>query len=162
MLKLVHELSYFTRKKSVKKLYLIRCFYGYNSWLVFRNSSVISKNCSFSTLVNKGKSYDNSNLKITRFSYKQRFCSTQLQRCLTFSWIELQMLLRCCLIHITIITLRHTLYLVYLNLGLYMLYPCDLFFHFQSHFHCHYSYNSIKTDTLAFSSFFRTCPIIFG
>ena len=43
------------------------------------------------------------------------FFSTQPQYCLTFSWIELQMLLRCCLMHINIILLRsYFLYLVYL------------------------------------------------
>ena len=31
------------------------------------------------------------------FSYKQRFFSSQSQCCLTFSWIEIQMLLKCCL-----------------------------------------------------------------
>ena len=40
------------------------------------------------------------------------------------------MLLRCCLIHITIMILRHILYLVYLcpcrGLGLFMLRLCDL------------------------------------
>ena len=42
------------------------------------------------------------------------FFSTQPQYCLTFSWIELQMLLRRCLTHRTIIILRHILHLVYL------------------------------------------------
>ena len=39
--------------------------------------------------------------------YKQHVFSSQSQRCLTFSWIQLKMLLRCCLIHITIIILRN-------------------------------------------------------
>ena len=43
---------------------------------------------------------------------------SQPQSCWNFSWIELQMLLRCCLIHITIIILRHILYLVFLCLCL--------------------------------------------
>lgn len=46
----------------------------------------------------------------------------------------LQILLRCCFIHIAIIIFRHILYLVYLNpclvLGLFMAYQCDLFFIF--------------------------------
>ena len=67
-------------------------------------------------------------LKYTLF-YKQQFFSTQC--CLTFKWIELQMLLWCCLIHIIIIILRHILYLVnlcpYLGLGLFMSYLCHLF-----------------------------------
>ena len=40
------------------------------------------------------------------------FFSTQPQCCLTFLWIELQMLLMCCLIQISIIILRQFLYLV--------------------------------------------------
>ena len=43
----------------------------------------------------------------------------------TFSWIELQMLLRCCLIHIAITILRHILSWVYLC-------PC------LACFHCHW------------------------
>ena len=60
------------------------------------------------------------------------------------------MLLRCCLIHISIIILRHFLYLLYLGLGLFMSYLCDLLFIFififiminctiswiQTHFFC--------------------------
>ena len=61
-------------------------------------------------------------LNVTRLFNKQRFVSTQPQCCLTFPWIKLQMLLRCYLIHVTIIILRH-LYLVYsspcLGLGLF-------------------------------------------
>ena len=45
------------------------------------------------------------------------------------------MLLRCCLRHITIIVLRHILYLAYLSpflsLGLFMPYLCDLFFNWS-------------------------------
>ena len=64
----------------------------------------------------------------------QCFIPSQPQCCLTSSWIELQMLLRCCLIHITIILLRQFLYLLYLcpclDLGSFMSYLCDLFFIF--------------------------------
>ena len=63
--------------------------------------------------------------------YKQRFFSTQPQCCLTFSWIELQVLLRCCLIHRSIIILRDFLYFIYLfsclDLGLSISYLCHLF-----------------------------------
>ena len=66
--------------------------------------------------------------------YKQRFFSPQPQCCLTFSWIELQILLMCCLIHISIIILSHILYLLYLclclDLDLFMSCLCDLFFIF--------------------------------
>ena len=51
---------------------------------------------------------------------------------LTFSWIELHMLLRCCLIHLSITILRDFLYLLYLylfiDLSLYMSYLWALFF----------------------------------
>ena len=60
----------------------------------------------------------------TCFFHMQRFFSTQPQCCSTFLWIELQMLLRCCLIHISIIILRHFLYLLYLcpwlDIGLFV------------------------------------------
>ena len=47
--------------------------------------------------------------------YKQRVLSTQFQCCSTFSWTELQMLLRCCLIYISIITLTSkALYIYYI------------------------------------------------
>ena len=46
----------------------------------------------------------------TRFFYKQRFSSTQPQCCLTFLWIELQLLLSCCLTYKNNMILRHFLY----------------------------------------------------
>ena len=68
--------------------------------------------------------------------------STQPQCCLIFAWIELQMLLRCCLIHISFIILRHFLYLLYLypclDLGLFMSY---LFMWCIFHFHLHFLYD---------------------
>ena len=72
------------------------------------------------------------------FLYKQRFFQPQCY--LTFLWIELQMLLRCCLKNISIIILRHFLYLFYLrfclDLGLcvVMSYLCGLIFIFISIF----------------------------
>ena len=63
--------------------------------------------------------------------YKEHFFLTPPQCCLTFSWIELHMLLRCCLIHITIIMVGYVLHLIYLclclTLGLFMLYLWNLF-----------------------------------
>ena len=74
-------------------------------------------------------------IKCTFFFYKQHFFSTQPQCCLTISWIEPQMLLRCCLAYTIIIMLRHILHLVYLcpcpDLGLFMSYLCDIFFIFS-------------------------------
>ena len=62
------------------------------------------------------------------FFYKQRFFSTFLR-------IELQILLKCCLIHLTIIILRHILYLAYLclwlGLYLFMSYLYDLLYIFS-------------------------------
>ena len=67
------------------------------------------------------------------FLYAMLF-SNSVSVLLIFSWIELQMLLRCCLIHISIIIVRHFLYTLYLcsflDLGLFMSYICDLFFIF--------------------------------
>ena len=72
----------------------------------------------------------------TFFAYKQRFFSTQPQCCLTFSWIQLQMLPRYCLIHISIIILRHFVFTMFtifttftprLDLCLFMSVLCDLF-----------------------------------
>ena len=64
--------------------------------------------------------------------YKQRFFSTHPLCCFTFLWIGLLMLLRCCLMDITIIRLRHILHLACrcpcLALGLLMSYLGDLFF----------------------------------
>ena len=59
-----------------------------------------------------GRKIDRTSNYLHSFFYKQRLFSTHPHCCLTFSWIELQMLLRCCLKHITIVILRHILYLV--------------------------------------------------
>ena len=66
-------------------------------------------------------------LSTTAF-FKQHFFSSQLQCGLTFSWIDLQMLFRCCLIRISIIILWHILHLVYLcpSLGV-QVYLCHIF-----------------------------------
>ena len=76
--------------------------------------------------------HEKSSVYIARFFYKQRVFSLQSQCCSTFSWIELKILLRFCLIHVTITMLRHILYLVYLcpcvGLSLFNFYPNDLFF----------------------------------
>ena len=102
-------------------------------------------------------------IQLHGFFYKQRFFSTEPQCCLTFSWIELQMLLSCCLIHISIITVRHFLYLLNLcwclHLGLFMSYLCDLFFIFIFIFiviNCIISW--IQTHFF-FCFFLKICPI---
>ena len=95
-----------------------------------------------------------------------RFFSTQPQCCLTFSWIKPQMLLRCCLVHISIIIMRHFLYFLYLypcvDPGLFMSCLCDPFFFLFSIF---ITINHIKSwiqTHLIFCLFFRVRPIIFG
>ena len=78
-------------------------------------------------------SLSESQFRIHAFLHKQNFFSTQPQCCLTFSGAQPQMLLRCCLLHMTTI-LRHILYLVYLcscfDLVLIMSYLRELFFIF--------------------------------
>ena len=68
------------------------------------------------------------------FFHKQRYFSIQPQCCSIFSWIKLQMLLRCCLINVSIFILRHFLYFLYLcpylDLDLFLSHLCDLFFIF--------------------------------
>ena len=44
-----------------------------------------------------------------RFFYKQRYC-------LTVSWFELQMLLRCCLIHVNIIIHKHFMFNLFVSM----------------------------------------------
>ena len=94
--------------------------------------------------------------------YNQSLLSTQPECCLTFSWIKLQMLLRCCLIRTCIILLRHFLYLLYLcpslDLGLCMSYLCGLFFIFISIFIM--INRIISWKQTHFCLFFRICPII--
>ena len=76
----------------------------------------------------------------THFLMSNAFFSTQpqcCQCCLNFSWIELQMLLKCCLIYTTVVILRTetNFYLVSmcpcLGLGLFLSFLCDLFFIFS-------------------------------
>ena len=71
----------------------------------------------------------------TRFFTSNAFFQLSLSVALTFSWIKSQMLLRCCLIHKSIIILWHFLYLLYLfpclDLGLFMLCLCNPFFLFS-------------------------------
>ena len=76
------------------------------------------------------------NILLTRFSYiSKAFFQLNFSVVWLFLWIELQMLLRSCWIHITIIILGHFLFLVYLrpciDLGLFLSYLCDLFFIFS-------------------------------
>ena len=93
----------------------------------------------------------------THFFIRKAFFSTQLQCCLTFSWIQLQMLLSCCLIHISIIILRYVLYLLYLclclGLSLFMFYLFDIFFIFSLIFIAINHITSLKQTHLFFVYF---------
>ena len=99
--------------------------------------------------------------KYTLFFISNAFL-TQPQCCLSFPWIELQVLLRCCLIRISIIILRHFLYLLYLwpclDLGLFMLYLCDLFVVF---IFILIMINRMNTDTFVFLLMFLEYFLIF-
>ena len=85
------------------------------------------------------------------------FNSDSIQCCLTSSWIELQMLLRCWVIYITIIILKHILYLVYLCrslcLGLFLSHLCDLFFIFSLIFIVINHMTSLRQMHLSFVNF---------
>ena len=90
---------------------------------------------------------------LTRFFFiSNAFFSAQPQCCLTFSWIEHQILPKCYSIHISIIILRHFLYLLYLcpclDLDLFMSYLRDLFLIF------------IFILIMINRIIFRICPIV--
>ena len=106
------------------------------------------------------------NSRSTRFFYKQRFFFRSASVLLNFSRIDRQMLLRCCLIHKSIIILRHFLYLLYLCpclfLGLFLSYLCDLFFIVIFFFMMITCIISRIQTYIFFCLFFRVCPIIFG
>ena len=91
----------------------------------------------YGTHTNRKKRHFNICIKFSEaqaFFYKQHYFSIQPQCCLIFSWIKLQMSLRCCLINVSIFILRHFLYFLYLcpylDLDLFLSYLCGLFFIF--------------------------------
>ena len=102
--------------------------------------------------------------------YKQRLFSTQPQCWSTFSWIELQMSHRCCLIQKHVIILRQFLYSLYLcpclDLGLFFMVPsfmsciCDIFFIFIFIFITINRIISWIRTHLLFCLFFRICSTI--
>ena len=92
------------------------------------------------------------------FFYKQCFSSIEPQCCLTFSWIELQMLPTC--FHITYkhhYTKRHISHIAYfgpcLGLGLFMSYIGDLFFIFSLIFITINSITPLKQAHLFYAHF---------
>ena len=78
-----------------------------------------------------GSEIFNSNEISYRFEFISLLMWMCSQCCLTFLWIEFQMLLRCCLIHVTMIIRRDIFYLIYLcpclGLDLFMSYIAVLF-----------------------------------
>ena len=92
-----------------------------------------------------------------KFFYKHRFFIIQPQCCLIFSLIELKMLLRCYLVHTSIIILKKNLYLVYfcpyVSLGLFVSYLYGLFFIFSLIFIFINYMTSLKQTQLVFAHF---------
>ena len=114
------------------------------------------------------KLYKYYNKRITRFFYNQSFFSTQTQWSLTFSWICLQILFRCCLIHIAITILRHYTFCIFsifvsMSKPRSMLYLYDLFFIFNLFFIVIDHLTSFKQThcSLVFCTFFRISHLIF-
>ena len=95
--------------------------------------------CLMISLPNSRKYENLLQFNTTHFFYKQCFFSTHPQCCLVFSLTELQMLLRWCLIHITIII--HFILSIFASMSrpssIYVVYMWSLFC-FRSHFNCHW------------------------
>ena len=82
-----------------------------------------------------GRKYKNLlQFNTTRFFYKQCFFSTHPQCCLAFSWIELQMLLRCWLIHLT--NIKHFIFSIFASMSrpssIYVVYMWSIFYFLAS------------------------------
>ena len=112
---------------------LIFCVTFGISWIWLKQN--VTKYPRFLNMAQNGSICHEYSREYGKFLYKQLFPLNQPHCCLTFPWIELQMLLRRCLIHITIIMLRHILYLIRLCpcpvLDLFVSYLCDLLFNFS-------------------------------
>ena len=96
----------------------------------------------------------------TCFFYKQHFFSTQPQCCLTFSWFGFQVLLRCCLVHISIIIISRPIFTIVSMSRCRSIYVVSMwsFFIFII-INCIISWIQIH---LFFCLFYRICSIIFG
>ena len=90
----------------------------------------------------------------TSFFYEQRSFSTQPQFCLTFSWIELQMLLRCCLYkhHHTESPFMFTVFVPKSRPRSIHVSSVWSNFHFHLHFHNDYSHEYRRTCYFAYFS----------
>ena len=140
-------LSLLTFWETLLKLTALKCYWNWHSmYLEWENSrgklQIISGKFQNSrkfqnNAINDVKQILLSHVIILQNTSGGCFCffSTQPQCCLTFSWIEVQMLLKYCLIYITIIILKYIWYLVYLYpcqiLNLFMSYLYHLFFVFN-------------------------------
>ena len=81
--------------------------------------------------------------------YKQYFFFNSDSLCITISWIQLQVLLWCCSIHIT--TETNFVFSIFATMSRprsFYVTSMRSVFHFKSHFHYNESRNLIKTDTL--------------
>ena len=84
-----------------KLINLIKCLQEFTSSMEFRNGE------------------SNTDKVKLHFFYQQRIFSTQPQCCLTFSWIEPKMLLKCCLLHIDMILQRHAIFCLFSSMSTY-------------------------------------------
>ena len=88
----------------------------------------------------------------TRFFHKQRFFLSQAQCCLTFSWIELQMLLRSCLI------VTHFAFSIFVSMSMSRsIFILSIWstFHFQPDFLCNQPQSILlKQRYICFCTFF--------
>ena len=93
------------------------------------------------------------------FFYKQRFFSTQPHFCSGFSWIELQMLLRCWLIHTSIIILGDFLYLLCPCLDLQSVSQYFETFRYFTKFSFHHRWNDgrLLLINMVFTSCLASC-----
>ena len=107
----------------------------------FLAPSADKQTCNYDTECSNHYMYTYIHMHLyTHFFLKQHFFK-QPHCCSIFSWIELQMLPKCCLIHIIIVILRQILYLVYFifmsrTRSLYVASMWSIS-HFNPHFHCH-------------------------
>ena len=119
--------------------------YDYTHNILFQSSPVTQRTI---TLHNTG------------FFYKQSLFSTQPQCCLTFSWIKLKMLLRCCLIHISnFFTYFGLVLLTKKGVNAYKLHR-NKHVH-QSKSHCHMTFTSWHSPPQEFPFNFATANLLF-
>ena len=118
----------FSRKKilnisNFQKLILQKFLFSFYISFYFNRDTRLSRDGAFAQIT-----HTTPNTTCRLSLSKQRFFSTQRQCCLIFYWIELQMLLRCCLIHISIVILRQLFYYV---VSIWSIFHSDLHFHYD-------------------------------